>query len=118
MINLKARFEHGPPLRRRRRRPAYVQDVRTTMLRPDLNERLCRVAAGTPAGELYRRYWLPVATESEMVANPVKRVRLLGQDLVLFRSDSGVLGLDTKRCPNRGASFGYGFPEGPGLRRQ
>jgi len=86
------------------------------MLRPDLNERLCRVGAGTPAGELYRRYWLPVATESEMVANPVKRVRLLGQDLVLFRSDSGELGLVTERCPHRGASLGYGFPDGPGLR--
>jgi 5,5'-dehydrodivanillate O-demethylase len=86
------------------------------MLHPDLNERLTRVGAGTPAGDLYRRYWLPVATESDVAANPVKRVRLLGEDLVLFRTEEGELGLVTERCPHRGASLGYGFPDGPGLR--
>jgi 5,5'-dehydrodivanillate O-demethylase len=67
-------------------------------------------------GELYRRYWLPIATESDIAETPVKRVRILGEDLVLFRTDSGNLGLVTERCPHRGASLGYGFPDGDGLR--
>lgn len=86
------------------------------MLRSDVNERFSRVGAGTPAGELYRRHWLPVATASELSDNPVKRVRILGEDLVLYRSDAGELGLVSERCPHRGASLGYGFPDGGGLR--
>ncbi|MDI9949234.1 aromatic ring-hydroxylating dioxygenase subunit alpha [Rhodococcus sp. IEGM 248] len=86
------------------------------MLQPELNERLSRVGKGTPAGELYRRYWLPVAAATELDENPVKPVRILGEDLVLFRSEAGELGLVTRKCPHRGASLAYGFPDGPGLR--
>lgn len=86
------------------------------MLHPDVNERYSRVGRDTPAGALYRRYWLPVATETDLAANPVKRVRLLGEDLVLFRAETGDLGLVAERCPHRGASLGYGFPDGAGLR--
>ncbi|MEV6900318.1 aromatic ring-hydroxylating dioxygenase subunit alpha [Amycolatopsis sp. NPDC051372] len=86
------------------------------MLQPDVNERYSRVGRDTPTGALYRRYWLPVATETELADNPVKRVRLLGEDLVLFRAETGELGLVAERCPHRGASLGYGFPDGVGLR--
>ncbi|MBN9108359.1 MAG: aromatic ring-hydroxylating dioxygenase subunit alpha [Pseudonocardia sp.] len=86
------------------------------MLRADLNDRLTQVGPGTPMGELYRRYWLPVATETDLHDNPVKRVRILGEDLVLYADDTGGLGLVSERCPHRGASLGYGFPENGGLR--
>lgn len=86
------------------------------MLRSDLNDRLTQVGPGTPMGELYRRYWLPVATETDLVENPVKRVRILGENLVLFATEGGGLGLVGERCPHRGASLGYGFPDGDGLR--
>jgi 5,5'-dehydrodivanillate O-demethylase oxygenase subunit len=86
------------------------------MLRSDLNDRLTQVGPGTPMGDLYRRYWLPIATQTDIADNPVKRVRILGENLVLFATADGSLGLVAERCPHRGASLGYGFPDGNGLR--
>lgn len=85
------------------------------MLSAAEQETLTRVSRGTPMGSLLRRYWFPVAASCELVAKPVKRVRLLGEDLVLFRDASG-LGLIEARCPHRGVSLGYGLPEADGLR--
>ncbi len=53
------------------------------------NERLTRVGPGTPMGNLLRRYWYPIATSEEMRTAWTKRVRLLGEELVLFRDRSG-----------------------------
>lgn len=86
------------------------------MLRSDQNDRLTRVGPGTPMGDLLRRYWMPVATGHDLAENPVRRVRILGEDLVVFRAEDGGLGLVGERCPHRGASLGYGFPDGDGLR--
>jgi len=47
------------------------------------NEMLTRVGAGTPMGELLRRYWQPIAGASELDANPIKPVRIMGEDLVV-----------------------------------
>ncbi len=80
------------------------------------NERLTQVGRGTPGGELLRRYWWPVAARAELDQEPTKSVRLLGEDLVLYRDASGTLGLLAERCPHRGASLVYGTPEEPGLR--
>lgn len=85
------------------------------MLDQAVNDRYTLVGAGTPAGELYRRHWLPVATEAEAIEREVIRVRVLGEDLVLFRAD-GSYGLVAERCPHRGASLGYGFPDEGSLR--
>ena len=52
---------------------------------PVRNEMLCRVGRGTPMGELLRRYWHPIAGASELDDNPVKAIRLMGEDLVAFR---------------------------------
>ncbi len=82
------------------------------------NERLTQVGPGTPMGELMRRYWLPAAF-AEQVARPdgpPVRVRLLGEDLVLFRATDGRLGLVQERCPHRTASMYYGRNEENGLR--
>jgi 5,5'-dehydrodivanillate O-demethylase len=86
------------------------------MLSKEANERLTRVGIGTPMGELLRRYWHPIATLPELLAEPVLAVTLLGEDLALFRSDSGEMGLVSQRCPHRGASLAYGIPEEDGLR--
>ena len=59
------------------------------MISESENERLTGVTAGTPGGELLRRYWYPIATASEMRDRWTKRVRLLGEDLVLYRDRSG-----------------------------
>ena len=67
-------------------------------------------------GELFRRYWHPVAVDSELVERPTKRVRLLGEDLILYRDTSGGLGLVGPRCAHRGVELVYGMPEPNGLR--
>ncbi len=53
------------------------------MLTPAMNERLTRVGPGTPCGELMRRYWIPFAAASQLIENAVRKVRLLGEDLIL-----------------------------------
>lgn len=80
------------------------------------NEMLCRVGRGTPMGELLRRYWHPIAGASELDDNPVKAMRLLGEDLVLFRDLSGRYGLLDRHCPHRRADLSYGFVEKEGIR--
>jgi 5,5'-dehydrodivanillate O-demethylase len=86
------------------------------MLTKDANERLTRVGPGTPMGAVMRRYWHPIATTTELEQEPVLAVRLLGEDLALYRAESGELGLVAQRCPHRGASLAYGIPEQDGLR--
>ncbi len=89
-----------------------------------LNERLTRVGPGTDGGELLRRYWQPVALLEEldaavdpsMATRPLKRVRLLGQDLILFRDEAGRLGLLDRDCPHRGADLAFARHEGDGIR--
>jgi 5,5'-dehydrodivanillate O-demethylase len=82
------------------------------------NQILTQVGPGTPMGNLLRRYWFPVAASSELENSPTKKVRLLGEDLVLYRAKSGNLGLIQERCPHRGVSMAYGIPEEDGLRCQ
>ena len=75
------------------------------MLKPEENERLVRVSRGTPAGELFRRYWIPALLSSEIaeVDGPPARVRLLGENLVAFRDSNGRTGLVDAFCPHRRA---------------
>jgi 5,5'-dehydrodivanillate O-demethylase oxygenase subunit len=80
------------------------------------NELLTRVGPGTPMGELQRRYWHPIGAVEEMSDRWTKRVRLLGEDLVLFKDRSGKLGLIAEFCPHRRASLAYGIPQADGIR--
>ena len=86
------------------------------MLSKEVNERLTRVGPGTPMGNLLRRYWFPIAGLAELDENSVKKVRLLCEDLVLYRDRSGNLGLIDEPCPHRRVSMEYGIPEERGLR--
>src|SRR5579864_8605298 len=86
------------------------------MLSKELNERLTSVMAGTPMGNLLRRYWFPIARTPELDEEPVLAVTLLGENLALYRNEQGKLGLVAQRCPHRGASLAYGMPEEDGLR--
>jgi len=79
------------------------------------NEMLTRVGLGTPAGEMLRRYWHPIAFLSELKEKPLRR-RILGEDLVLFRDDGGRIGLLALRCSHRGTSLEFGHLENGGLR--
>jgi len=80
------------------------------------NERLTRVGPGTPMGNLLRRYWHPVGTALELEQEPVQKVRLLGENLTLYRSERGEFGLIGDRCPHRCLSMEYGIPDERGLR--
>ena len=71
------------------------------MLSAAMNERLTRVGPGTPGGELMRRYWIPIAPYAQLLENPVRKVRILGEDLVLYQDKSGQLGLIGDRCLHR-----------------
>ena len=86
------------------------------MISHEQNALMTRVGPGTPAGKLLRRYWQPVALVDEMQGErPVKPVRLLGEDLVLFKQ-SNSYGLMERHCPHRGADLAYGRLENGGLR--
>ena len=86
------------------------------MLTQEQNERLTRVGPGTPMGDLLRRYWYPVATDQQLGENPVKSVRLLGENLTLFRDRQGRLGLVQQRCAHRSVDLKHGIPTADGLR--
>ncbi len=81
----------------------------------DEDRDLTRVGPGTPCGEYLRRFWHPVAITSELGDLPLA-LRVLGEDLVLFRDLSGQIGLVHRNCPHRRASLEYGTCENRGLR--
>ncbi len=76
---------------------------------------LTHAGAGTPGGEYLRRMWQPVCLNEELDDIPLC-VRMLGEDLVLFRTRTGTVGLVEKHCSHRGASLEYGLPTDQGLR--
>ena len=86
------------------------------MLTIEQNQRLTQVGPGTPMGELMRRYWHPVAVAAELDERPTKSLRVLGEDLVLYKDKSGALGLIDRFCPHRRVDLSYGIPEEHGLR--
>lgn len=82
-------------------------------------EELVRVAPGTPSGEVFRRYWLPVEVSANLgryvvggagPRNPIQ-VKMLGEDLILYRDASGKPGLLAEHCSHRGTSLFYGRVE-------
>jgi phthalate 4,5-dioxygenase oxygenase subunit len=87
------------------------------MLSQQENELLVRTGPGTPCGDLMRSYWQPIALvfdfPSDCAPAPIK---ILGEDLVLFRDEQGRIGLMGLQCPHRGADLSYGRVENGGLR--
>src|SRR2546427_6866667 len=75
------------------------------MLSPEENELVTRTGAGTPMGEVMRRYWMPAALAWELPQAdcPPIRVKLLGEKLVAFRDTQGRVGLIDEFCAHRRA---------------
>ena len=86
------------------------------MLTEEDNQRLTQIGPGTPMGDLLRRYWHPVAAAAELEERPTRPVRLLGQDLVLYRCNDGSYGLLDRYCAHRFTDLAYGFVEDCALR--
>jgi len=87
------------------------------MLNREQNERLTKVGPGTPCGELLRRYWQVVCPVGELLGERrKKRIRILGENLVVYRKDDGEFACVAEACPHRGASLYFGFIEPDGIR--
>ncbi len=86
------------------------------MIGPEENDMMSRVGPGTPCGDLMRRYWHPVAVTAQLDENPVRKVKILGEELVLYKDRSGELGLVGPRCAHRLSHLEFGIPEQKGLR--
>jgi nitrite reductase/ring-hydroxylating ferredoxin subunit len=76
---------------------------------------ITEVGPGSPGGAFMRRYWHPIAL-SERVGPRPQNVRVLGEDLVLFRDRAGRPGLLYPRCAHRGTTLYYGRIEQDGIR--
>ena len=88
------------------------------MLKQEQNDLLTQTGPGTPAGRLFRSYWLPALLASELPENdcPPVRVKLLSERMVAFRDSKGRLGLIDEFCAHRGVSLWFGRNEQDGLR--
>jgi len=81
----------------------------------EFDPELIEVEAGTPTGEMLRRYWHPFAIAGDAGPTP-RAVRILGEDLILFRDGAGRPGLMYPRCCHRGTTLYYGKVEAEGIR--
>lgn len=88
------------------------------MLNREDNELLCRVGPGTPMGSFMREFWFPALPSREFPESDgdIKRMRLLGENLVMFRDTKGNMGAISEACPHRGASMYFGRNECEGIR--
>jgi phthalate 4,5-dioxygenase oxygenase subunit len=88
------------------------------MMSNDQYDLLTQTSPGAPAGDLLRRYWQPAALSEELSpGGPPIPVRLMGEDLVLFRDEQGQPALLGLHCSHRGADLSYGRLEDGGRRR-
>ena len=87
------------------------------MLTREENVFLTQVSRGTPCGELLRRYWHPVAAAAELTdEKPTKAVKILNEELVVYRNRKGEYGLVGEHCPHRSASLAFGRVDEQGIR--
>ena len=88
------------------------------MLRAEDNQFLTESGAGTPMGELLRRFWLPVLLSEELpeADGPPKKIVVMGEELLAFRDSRGVVGVIDQHCPHRGANLWLGRVEECGIR--
>jgi phthalate 4,5-dioxygenase oxygenase subunit len=88
------------------------------MLRAEFNELLTQTGPGTPTGDLFRHYWLPVLLAEELPEDdcPPVRVKILSERLIAFRDTEGRYGLIDEFCAHRGVSLWFGRVEECGLR--
>src|SRR4051794_11353841 len=87
------------------------------MMSQEANDLITRTGAKDPCGRLMRSYWQPAALVDELQGErPVRPVKMLGENLVLFRDEQGRYGLIDRHCAHRGADLAFGRLEHGGLR--
>ncbi len=87
-------------------------------MNPEMSQTLTQTSAGTPMGNLMRRYWVPVVMSSEIAESdgPQVRVQIMGEKLLAFRDSDGLPGLISEFCSHRGVSLFFGRNEEKGIR--
>ena len=98
------------------RSPSLPCDNQATMLSQQENDTLTQVGPATPMGNLLRRYWHPVAAAAELEERPTRPVRLLGEDLVVFKTGDDSYALIERFCAHRGTDLAHGIVEDAALR--
>ncbi len=96
-------------------REAIDEGTAYGMAAPTWDAVLTDVRAGTPTGEYLRRFWHPIAVSAKVGMTPLA-VRVLGEDLIVFRDGRGEVGLVHPRCCHRGTTLYYGKVEDEGIR--
>jgi nitrite reductase/ring-hydroxylating ferredoxin subunit len=87
------------------------------MISQEQNDLMTRTGPRSPAGKLMRMYWQPAALVDELaIERPIRPLKLLGENFVLFRDSAGRYGLIDRDCPHRGADLAFGRLEHGGLR--
>ncbi|MFM9967965.1 MAG: Rieske 2Fe-2S domain-containing protein, partial [Burkholderiales bacterium] len=87
------------------------------MMTKEHNQRITQVGPGTPCGEMLRRYWHALCASAEVTPEkPKKRVRIMGENLLVLRTPTGEYVCIEEHCPHRRASFYLGFLEPDGIR--
>ena len=93
-----------------------IANLNDLMLSQEENELITQTGPGTAGGDFMRRYWHPVALSEELPPDGPLPVKIMSEDLVLFRDDHGQLGLLGLHCAHRRADLSYGRVENGGLR--
>src|SRR5207248_356022 len=94
--------------------PAEPRRGDSSMISKEQNERMTQTGADTPMGKMLRMYWQVVGIAPELDKEPVQPVRILGEDLTLFKTERGEIGLIGERCAHRAISLAYGIPQNNG----
>jgi 5,5'-dehydrodivanillate O-demethylase len=77
---------------------------------------LTQTSADTPMGKLLRRFWQPVGLTRKLPAGKARKVRVLSEDLTLYRGVSGKVYLVGGRCAHRLTLLHTGWVEGEYIR--
>src|SRR6185437_14029385 len=85
------------------------------MLSAEENKLFTSVGPGTPMGEVLRRYWHPVGISEHVTSKP-QRLKVFGEELMLYRGQSGQPHLMQLRCAHRSLALDYGRVEGECIR--
>ena len=71
---------------------------------------------GTLAGRYLRRSWQPIYLSEKLAKGAVVPIRILGEELALYRGESGKVRVVTNECPHRLSRLSTGWVEGETIR--
>jgi 5,5'-dehydrodivanillate O-demethylase len=70
----------------------------------------------TLCGQYLRRFWHPVFIAEDLPAGRAKPIRILSEDLTLYRGEGGAPHVVAFRCAHRGTQLSTGWVEGDEIR--